>query len=460
MQLQLSKTISLIGFMFLFVFMGSCQSNKTLKRSSYLGARLVALEAVEEELPTDSGVFLSDILPGASFGNMGIPAGVVLQDINDEKILSIRDIGRVLDGIKEGDALKAGVVENGKYKTYSGKAVGRPLEDHPNATIEYGTVEYKGNALRSFTYLPKGVTNPPCVFFIQGYTCQSIEMRNDNPAKQLIDEWIKKGYAVFLVEKPGMGDSESEIPCMEIDFNQELTAFSEAYKTLTQNSKIDTDNIFIFGHSMGGVIGPILAKKYPVAGVMVYGIVGKNWYDYMNDIYTEQPLLYGASEEELKDNKTYYLPFVKDMLVHKKSNTELINNPIYGERLKADGVAENLAQGYYINRHYRYWQTLTDVDVPSTWAEVKAPVLVLHGEYDIQAIHHKYGEMIVTNVKAHGGDATFELIPKSEHAFLKFNSREELNTVMGNGTYVQYFPTHFNMEIAKKSMDWMKQNIN
>ena len=334
------------------------------------------------------------------------------------------------------------------------------MEDHPNATIDYGVVNYKGNALRSFLYLPKGVEQPPVVFFIQGYTCQSIEMRNDNPAKQLIDTYIKGGYAVYLVEKPDMGDSESDIPCMDIDFNQELTAFTEAYKNLSKNKKIDAENIFIFGHSMGGVIGPILAKKYPVAGVLVYGIVGKNWYDYMKDIYTEQPLLQGISQEVIEDNKTYYLPFIKDILVHKKSNTELIESSIYGERLRTDGTAENLSQGYFIQRHYRYWQTLADVDVPNTWAKVKSPVLVLHGEYDIQAIHPKYGEMIVTNVKEHGGDATFELFPKTEHAFLKFDSREELNTVMGNGTYMQHFSTHFNVEIATKSMEWMKQKLN
>ena len=453
------KITVIILFSFLLLFVNTVHS-QTINRKVFLGARLMELSAVEEEVGTYSGIYLPNIIPDASFGKMGIPAGVVLQHINNNLIESLNDLAGALEGIKAGDDLEVVVFENGKHKTYTGTAVGKPLEDHPNATIDYGVVNYEGNSLRSFLYLPKGIEQPPVVFFIQGYTCQSIEMRNDNPAKQLIDTYIKEGYAIYLIEKPGMGDSESDIPCMEIDFNQELTAFTEAYKKLSNNKNIDAENIFIFGHSMGGIIGPLLANRYPVAGVMVYGIVGKNWYDYMKDIYTEQPLIQGSSQEDIEENKKYYLPFVKDLLVYKKSNTELIENPVYGERLKQDGLSDNLAQGFYLFRHYKYWQTLADVNVPDTWAKVKSPVLVLHGEYDIQAIHPKYGEMIVTNVNQHGGDATFELFPKTEHAFLKFDSREELNTVMNNGTYMQYFSTHFNAEIAIKSMKWMKQKLN
>lgn len=458
--MQKIKHLSLISFTLLFVITASSQSTKELKRNVFLGARLMDLSVVEQDLDTDFGIYLSEIIPSGSLGQMEVPVGTVLQQINETTILSLRDLGGALSGIKQGDDIKVVVFENGKKKTYQGPASGRPIEHHPNAQVEYGVVSYEDNDLRSILYLPHEVELPPVVFFIQGYTCQTIEMRNDNPAKQLIDHWIKDGFAVFLVEKPGMGDSESAIPCMDIDFDQELFAFTKAYETLQKNPKVDTENIFLFGHSMGGVIAPLLEKTHSPAGIVVYGIVGKNWYDYMQDIYTEQPLLFDAGQEEIEDNKTYYLPFMEDMLVHKKSNTELIESPVYGARLKEDGVTESLANGYYIQRHYRFWQSLADVDVPAAWSTVKSPVLVLHGEYDIQAIHPKYGEMIVTNVNDHNGNASFQLFPKTEHAFLQFNSREELQTVMNNGSYASAFATNFNSEIAIKSMEWMRKQTN
>lgn len=440
----------------------SCTSinSQTLKRTAFLGAQLSDLSVVEEENGAEYGLYLSAILPEGSLGKMNVPAKTVLQQINGNKIESFRDIGPALAQIKEGDDIKIQLIENQKVKSYKGIAVGKPKEKNDFATVEYNQVNYKDNRLRSILYLPNAIKNPPVVFFLQGYTCQSIEMRNNNPAKQLIDEWVKKGFAVYLVEKPGMGDSESTVPCMEIDFNQELHAFSQAYKSLQNNPKIDAENIFMFGHSMGGIIAPLLAQEKQPAGIMVYGIVGNNWYDYMKKIYTEQPLIFGTSQEQINQNSQYYLPFIKDLLVNKKTNTELINNPTYGQRLKDDGVATELENGYYIMRHYTYWQSLADVNVPATWSKVKSPVYVLHGEYDIQAIAPKYGELIVTNVNKNGGNASFELFPKSEHVFLQFNSREDHLQTLNSGNYVASFTTNFNKDIALKSYDWMKKQLN
>lgn len=415
------------------------------------------LSATEHDAGTNSGVYLPQILPDGSLGNMQVPVGSVLQQINDVPVASIPEVFAALASIREGDALTVVVYEQDARKTYKGVAVGKALEQHQHASVEYGEVQYADNILRSLLYLPTGVEQPPVIFFLQGYTCQSIEMRPNNPGKQLIDAWIQEGYAVFLVEKPGMGDSECGTPCMEIDFNQELEAFSNAYASLRATTSIDRNNIFLFGHSMGGIIAPLLAREHQPAGVMVYGIVGKNWHDYMVDIFTEQPLLLGDTEQQIQEESQFTLPFIKDMLIHKKSNLELIASPVYGDFLKAEGTAESLAEGYYIQRHYTYWQALADVDVPEVWSGVKAPVLVLHGEYDIQAIAPKYGEMIAANVNAHGGNAQFKLFPKTEHAFLKFDSREDLRSTMNNGSYGSTFETHFNRAIVTKSMEWMAQ---
>jgi len=43
---------------------------------------------------------------------------------------------------------------------------------------------------------------------------------------------------------------------------------------------VDQDNVFIVGHSMGGVFAPILAAEFPVKGIAVYGTVVKTWTEY------------------------------------------------------------------------------------------------------------------------------------------------------------------------------------
>lgn len=74
------------------------------------------LSAVEEETGAETGLYLPNILPDATFGNMGIPVGVVLQQINEKEIHSLVDLNPALRGIKAGDALSVVVFENGTQK--------------------------------------------------------------------------------------------------------------------------------------------------------------------------------------------------------------------------------------------------------------------------------------------------------------------------------------------------------
>lgn len=451
-----------ILFSLFLLFCGTVCQGQELKRRVVLGIQMSPLseeKRKEADYSGTNGIFIDEVMPDGTFKVMGIKKGSILQELNGVTIESLNDVGKALKGVKAGTKIKAVVFKDGKTDTFNTEAIGRPHENHPDAELEYGSVRYEDNTLRSLLYLPKGVKNPPVVFFIQGYTCVSIEMGNNNPVKQLINGWIKNGYAVYLAEKPGMGDSECKTGCMDIDFNEELEGFSEAYKALQKNQKVDTNNIFLFGHSMGGIIAPLLAAKHKPKGITVFGIVGKSWYDYMIDVYTEQQIIFGASEEEVETNKKYNLPFLKDLLINKKTNSEMVSNAVYGEHLKKEGLAEPLAEGYYLYRHYRFWQTLADIDVPGAWAKVKCPVYVMHGEYDIQAIHPRYGEMIVTQVKKQKGDAEFKMLPKTEHVMMKFDSREEQLRAMGDGTYRQKFAENFNPEITKYSLEWMNSKI-
>ena len=59
-----------------------------------------------------------------------------------------------------------------------------------------------------------------------------------------------------------MGDCTGTATCEDIDFYTELNAFETAYQTIPKYSFLDTSQIYIFGHSMGGVIAPLI-KTHP-----------------------------------------------------------------------------------------------------------------------------------------------------------------------------------------------------
>jgi len=92
----------------------------------------------------------------------------------------------------------------------------------------------------------------PAILFIQGYTCGSLDNVNSmHPYIQLIKGLAEKGYVVKRVEKPGEGDCFNLPACEDIDFHTEVNAFAAGLEKLKSYDFVDSDNIFIWEHSMG-----------------------------------------------------------------------------------------------------------------------------------------------------------------------------------------------------------------
>ena len=62
------------------------------------------------------------------------------------------------------------------------------------------------------------------------------------------------------VDKPGCGDSEGG-PWTEIDFMTELDGYRQGLKALKASPFVDPEHVFLFGHSMGGVMAPLLSCR-------------------------------------------------------------------------------------------------------------------------------------------------------------------------------------------------------
>ena len=451
------KLLLLISFLGLF----SKTHSQELKRKATIGIRMQPLnDSIVKgmNLALNHGLYINQVLPNSTGEKLGLKAGAVLLRFNGVETKSNQDLFAVLTNLRDGDVVKATYLLNGVTITNSTKAQGRSKETYANANVKYDAVVYKGNKLRSILYSPKNIIKPPVVFFIQGYICQTVEMRPNNPAKKLINDWVDAGFAVYRVEKPGIGDSDSSKKCRDLNYNEEQIAFDEAYKVLIKNSSIDRDNIFIFGHSLGGVVAPLLAKRFMPKGIMAYGTTGKNWYDYMVDLYTTQPKLTGVSEKQIKEDNKVNLPFIKDLLVNKFSAQQILNNTSYKTFLNTE--LESFSRGQYLDRDIIFWQTLSNIDLPNLWAQTNTNVLILYGEYDIQSINDSGSKIIVDNVnKNFKGKAIFKQIDKTEHGFVKFESMQNHLNALRTGTYWSHARENYNKEISIETISWMKSKI-
>ncbi|MFD0763060.1 PDZ domain-containing protein [Lutibacter aestuarii] len=454
--MKLLKTILVV---IAFTLVQTSVESQTLKRKGMLGIMMQNLTdsiASQNKLTIKNGVYINTVMPNSTFSNLGIKQGDVLTKLNGISVNTIQDVLTITSELFEGDSIEAEFYSKNKKQLKKTELLGRPIEKFNNGNVFYGEVAYKDNLLRSILVTPKNIKNPPVVYFLQGYTCGSVETASDhNPSKKLFNDWVNAGFAVFRVEKPGVGDSKCKVNCLEIGFTEELQAFKEGYKYLLQQQSIDSTNIFLFGHSMGGVIAPLLNKYYRPKGIITYGTVAKSWYDYMVDLYTIQPKHFGTSDAEIKENNKVNLKFNNDLLINKLSGEEMLKNKDYAEFFNVNDFKRN----QYIGRHFKFWQSLADINIPKAWTKVKTNVLALHGEFDIQAINSDGAQELINIVNKNGGNGTFILVKNADHGFINFNSMQHNVETLGNGTYMNYARDNFNKKIGEESINWMKSII-
>ena len=159
---------------------------------------------------------------------------------------------------------------------------GRPFETSDTYEVLYGSVPSRAGRLRTILTRPKGAGKYPALFFIQGIGLASI----DNPVgplgshKIIVDDFARRGFLTLRVDKPGCGDSEGG-PARDVDFDTELDGYRQALKMLKARSDVDAGLIFIFGHSMGGVMAPLLAAESPGPGHHRLWTIARTWTEYM-----------------------------------------------------------------------------------------------------------------------------------------------------------------------------------
>lgn len=448
-----------IKYLYIFIVLvaSTTLQSQTLKRKGMLGVMMQTLTdsiAMQNNFYVKSGVHITTVMPNSTFANLGVKQDDVLTKLNGLPVITIQDVLVITSELYEGDNIEAEFYSGNSKKIKSTALLGRPIETFKNADVTYGEVVYEGNVLRSILVTPKNKIKAPVVYFLQGYTCGTVETTTeDNPAKKLISDWVNAGFAVYRIEKPGVGDSQSKKPCSEINFNEELLAFIEGYKDLLHSDIIDTDNIFMFGHSMGGVIAPLLNDIKSPRGIVIYGSVAQNWYDYMIDLYTIQPKHFGVSDSQIKEDNKVNLKFNKDFLINKLSGSEILENEVYADFFRDNEI--NFRQNQYIGRHFDFWQSLADIDIPYAWSKVQTNVLAMYGEFDIQAISPKGAQKIAEIVNKSGGKGDFVLVANADHGFVNFNSMQHNVETLGNGAYMLHARDNYSRELGELTVNWM-----
>jgi dienelactone hydrolase len=397
-----------------------------LKRRAALGARLSAVEG-------KPGLRIDDVAPGLTGANTGLQKGDILLTVNGEPIPGVAGVGAFIRKFLEGDKAVFEVQRGEKKQTLSGTFTGRNKETAPGLELIYTETQVGNEYHRTVIQKPANATGKlPAVLFIQGIYCSSvIDLPPGHPYYDLLTPIAQKGFVILRTERSGLSDSEGK-PCGEVSFLEELEGYKAALKQLRELPYVDTSRIYVLGHSLGGIMAPLVAADQDIKGVITYGTAAKLWSLYEIENVLDQSLLaekpdYAQAEAAVKQHQQFvHLFFGQKMTPEQISKA----NPEMKEYFGPDGT--------YASRHYSFFHQLNDVNFAEAWKKVKGKVLVLYGETDFQtnAENNRYIADMVNSFRP--GAAEFKILPQVDHTFQASKTKRESAELTARGDYTRF----------------------
>lgn len=434
---------------------------QSLKRRAGKGIQLEKLtddRRKELGITEKRGLYIVKVFPATTAEAAGVKEKDILLKLNGQMVETPEDV--IQTELREGDAVAFTILRGKKEKTLTCKAVANPRETSETLSVEYGAFDFRGGQVSTVTLVPKTNGKKPAILFIPGLGCWSIDnLWTEHVYRKLVYGLADKGYVVMRSEKPGIGDSQNTPDCDTISFLTEVDCFRHAYDALMKRPDIDTNNVFIIGHSMGGMEAPFVADGKHVKGIIAMGITVKPWLEYLTEMLRVQNPRLGQDYLKNEQKMKLYETLLFKLLVEKKTVPEMIaQNPEYERILREDMNYEG--GNNILTRSVIFSQTLNDVDVTAAWLKLNCKVLSAWGETDIQTINDfSHLELVRMINQYHPGNATFLELTDTDHNLLRIPTMDESYERNVKNEIGTLFPTHFNTEVIEQFHLWMQQQI-
>jgi pimeloyl-ACP methyl ester carboxylesterase len=399
-------------------------------RRALCTAGLTAALAVQaQSLPRRADIGLSMVPKAGGFevGQVRSPSAAQQHGLaSGDRVLSINGVPAdspqfrpVYRSLREGAPVTIEVQRGERRIEARFVAPAMPQERIEGVRVEYTEVRRGGGAggprARVIVSTPLQPGRWPLVFFVPWLSCASVETPvgdGDGWARMLRDVGRDSGAVMVRVDKPGAGDSDGN--CSTSDLADDLDTYRAALKQALARPDVDPRRLVLFGGSIGASLAPLLAREFPARALIAAGGYAGTWGEHMMGLERRRLDLLGTSPADAAAAMRSFLTVYAEVLNAGKTPAEATRGTPHA-RWWYDAP-----DGQY-GRSARYYQQVQALDVDAAWAEVSAPVLLVHGEYDwIMSIDDAQRVMALVN-RGSPGRATLLRVPRMNHHFELFH---------------------------------------
>lgn len=370
----------------------------------------------------------------------------------DGKAPKLTEVAAWARGVSVGEETTFEILRDGKPLTLHAKWQEKPRDPgNDHFKVRYSQVSTVCGRMRTIITTPQASGKHPGVLFIQGFSPISYDYTLatakgdittlDGP---LLFDLADANFVTERVEKPGVGDSEGG-PFADLDFVKETDIYRQALKQLREDPNVDPDNIFIFGHSMGGAFGPVIAAETPVKGMAMYGVATRTWFQYIMDTLYYQSLVGGAKFSDADQQSRLGTQILALVMLENKAPSEV--QTLHPELAAlTDAIFPG---GLFSQKSLDFWRQLCQTNFAALWEKSNCHALAVHGGSDFVTYDpdHKLIADIVN--QAHPGWGKWQVLPNSDHLFHRFPTEAESLKNFGKGQYTDDF--------GKLLVGWIKE---
>lgn len=340
------------------------------------------------------------LAPGGAAERAGLLVGDALLAIGEVAVCDAPTLREALRRAAAFDSVTLRFVRGGAERTALARVEVQPGESIAGAQLSYEALVRDKLRLRLLLSRPSGTTTQtPVVLLLQGLTEASCEVLAGSLEAALIAGLSQAGCATLRVERRGVGDSEGALEATDLE--AELADLRAAIAWLRADPRIDPRRIWLYGHSLGGMIAPLLLEDPALAGCVVFGTSPLGWRESVREAATLQHVQRGISKATSEESIAREL-------------ARYVHEPVIDARPR------------------RFYRQLESHDLREAWAAVAQPVLVLAGEHDWVTPLDR-GREIAALVRRGGAETRFVELGGCDHVGTTHPNRESSLAAYGQG---------------------------
>lgn len=247
-------------------------------------------------------------------------------------------------------------------------------------------------------------------------------------------------------ELRGFGDSEGE-DYRTTDFATEIDDNLAALDYLMSRNDVDPNNVFVFGHSTGGIMAAVLAGKRDIAGVITSCTIGRTFYERLVETVRLQGQLGDEPAVDIDKKIKDYLYLTTSIARGNSLSVILKKNPNLSRFV-------NKSNRIMDDRTVEYWRQQLNLNLSEIYGEIAEPVLIVYAASDFLtqlACHEHIRDVLSASGNA---DVMLAVMPNLDHQYAYAKDKKE--------SFENYQTRNFkeNPEAPEQMIKWMIKHIN